>query len=167
MTYAITYSSSTGNTKALADALENCLNKESCIYCGDLNTKALDADVLFVGFWTDQGTCDNKTKEFLQKLEHKKVFLFGTAGFGKDSSYFDRIISRIKPLLSKTNELIGSYMCQGRMPLKVRERYEKIKEQDPNTPNIDMLIENFDEALPHPTRDDIVGLIKKVQSLPC
>ena len=34
-------------------------------------------------------------------------------------------------------------MCQGKMPLSVRERYEKMREQNNISLNIDKLIANF------------------------
>ena len=34
-------------------------------------------------------------------------------------------------------------MCQGKMPLSVRERYEKMREQNNISLNIDKLINNF------------------------
>ena len=38
-------------------------------------------------------------------------------------------------------------MCQGRMPQAVRDRYVKMKEMPDAKPNLDALIENFDQAL--------------------
>ena len=49
-------------------------------------------------------------------------------------------------------------MCQGKMPLSVRERYVKMKEQPNHMPNIDAMIENFDKALSHPDADDLAKL---------
>lgn len=36
---------------------------------------------------------------YLHQLENKKVFLFGTVGFGGESSYFDQILERVKRIL--------------------------------------------------------------------
>lgn len=49
-------------------------------------------------------------------------------------------------------------MCQGKMPQSVRERYVKMKEQPNHMPNIDAMIENFDEALSHPDENDLNAL---------
>ena len=46
-------------------------------------------------------------------------------------------------------------MCQGKMPLSVRERYEKMREQNNISLNIDKLIANFDKALSHPNKVDL------------
>ena len=82
MSYAIVYSSRTGNTALLAKAVQETLPQADCVYCGAPAPEALAADTLYVGFWTDKGTCDQAVADFLRQLTGQKVFLFGTAGFG-------------------------------------------------------------------------------------
>lgn len=53
-------------------------------------------------------------------------------------------------------------MCQGRMPQAVKERYLRMKEQPEHPANLDMLLENFDRALPHPDAADLEKLRKAV-----
>ena len=65
MTYAIVYSSRTGNTALLAQALKEALPQGDCLYCGAPDAKALAAQTIYVGFWTDKGTCDADTAQFL------------------------------------------------------------------------------------------------------
>lgn len=54
-------------------------------------------------------------------------------------------------------------MCQGKMPLSVRQRYEGMKKQPIHLPNLDALIENFDNALSHPDADDLERLKQAVK----
>ena len=54
--------------------------------------------------------------------------------------------------------MIGSYMCQGRMPQSVRERYIKMKNSPLPIPNLDKMIENFDNAVSHPDETDLQRL---------
>ena len=92
MSYAVVYSSHTGNTALLAEAVREALPQEDCIYFGTPDLKALTAETIYVGFWTDKGTCDASVAQFLQELTHQKVFLFGTAGFGGAPDYFEQIL---------------------------------------------------------------------------
>ena len=62
-----------------------------------------------------------------------------------------------------SNTIVGEYMCQGKMPQSVRERYMKMKEQPEHPDNLDMLIENFDRALSHPDADDLNRLKEAVK----
>lgn len=147
----VVYNSLTGNTKMLADRISEILPND------DDND-----DIVFVGFWTDKGNADSKTIEYLKLLRNKKIFLFGTCGFGGSEAYFDRILTNVKSNIDSSNEIIGEYMCQGKMPSSVRERYLKMKESDNCPPNIDALIDNFDKALSHPDEKDLEKLSQKV-----
>ena len=148
--YTVVYNSLTGNTKLLADTIKNVLPDND------------NDDIVFVGFWSDKGNADSKTIEYLKLLRNKKVFLFGTCGFGGSVTYFDRILTNVKNNIDSSNEIIGEYMCQGKMPSSVRERYLKMKESDNCPPNIDALIDNFDKALTHPDKKDLDNLCKRV-----
>ena len=108
----------------------------------------------------DKGNADNKTLELLSKLKNKKIFLFGTAGFGGSDTYFNKILEQVRQSIDSSNEVIGAYMCQGKMPQSVRDRYIKMKENPEHPANLDMLIENFDRALSHPDADDLERLKK-------
>lgn len=160
--YSIIFSSSTGNTKELADTIYEVLPKEKCDYFG-VNKEELQSDKVYIGFWTNQGNADKETLELLKKLKNKKIFLFGTAGFGGSQEYFQKVLGKIKESIDSSNTIIGEYMCQGKMPQSVRERYVKMKEQPNYMPNLDMMIKNFDSALSHPNKNDLDKLRKMVE----
>ena len=130
---------------------------------GAPKAEELHSEILYIGFWTDKGNADSATLELLSKLRDKKVFLFGTAGFGGSEGYFNKILKTVQKSLDRSNTLIGSFMCQGKMPLSVRQRYEAMKKQPIHMPNLDMLIENFDKALSHPDADDLARLKQAVR----
>lgn len=155
MRYSIVYSSNTGNTRQLAEAIEQQLPTGDLLYCGAPDAAALQADVLFVGFWTDKGSCDAKVAELLKQTGGKTVYLFGTAGFGQSRQYFDQILARVRENLPAGAVYGGGYMCQGRMPQAVRSRYEAMQAKEPENTRYKMLIENFDEALAHPDTNDL------------
>ena len=91
--------------------------------------------------------------------------MFGTAGFGGSDEYFKKILSRVKQSLDLSNVVVGEYMCQGKMPQSVRERYVRMKELTNAPANLDMLIDNFESALSHPDEKDIIKLKNAVISL--
>lgn len=161
--YSIIYSSRTGNTKKLAEAIYNVLPQNSCDYYGEVD-KIEDelSEVLYIGFWTEKGDADLQTIEFLKQLKNKKIFLFGTAGYGESEKYFKNIVDNVKKNIDSSNTIIGTFMCQGKMPLSVLERYKMMKEQKSFMFNIDNLIANFDKALSHPNENDIKKLEKTI-----
>ena len=154
MSYAIVYSSRTGNTAMLARAVREALPQEDCRYFGAPAPQALAADTVYVGFWTDKGTCDEPTARFLQSLTDQKVFLFGTAGFGGAPAYFQQILDRVKANLAPGVQVTGTYMCQGKMPQAVRDRYAAMEE----SPRRTAMLANFDQALSHPDQEDLARL---------
>ena len=76
---------------------------------------------------------------------------------------FDKILKKVEYSLDKSNTVFGCYMCQGKMPMSVRQRYEEMKKQPIHLPNLDALIENFDNALSHPDADDLERLKQAVK----
>lgn len=159
MKYAIVFSSQSGNTKAMAEAACEALPKEDCVYFGGVSeAEVSEADLVLAGFWTDKGACDEQMKAFLNKLEHKRVALFGTAGFGGSGEYFDGILKRVSSNLPDSASLEGGFMCQGRMPLSVKQRYEKMLLEKPEDEHIKGMLGNFDAASTHPDEDDFAGI---------
>ena len=163
--YSIVFSSKTGNTKMLAEAVRETLGEDNLVYFGapsDEAFEAFEADIIYAGYWTDKGCCDKDSKNFLKKIENKKLFLFGTAGFGTDEAYFDKVIGKTKECLSSSVTLIGTYMCQGKMPMSVRERYEKMRKIPGLPMDVDKMIANFDMALSHPDENDLEKLKEQI-----
>ena len=160
MKYAIVYSSKTGNTAQLAQAVQATLPSGDCLYFGFPASQALQADLIFVGFWTDKGTCDSQTAAFLQTLTSQSVFLFGTAGFGGEEAYFQRILTAVQTNLAPGVTVVGSFMCQGKMPKEVRRRYEAMED----SPRRDMLLTNFDLAVSHPDSSDLLQLSQRISA---
>lgn len=102
---------------------------------------------------------------FLEQLKDKKIFLFGTAGYGESEKYFENIINNVKKNIDDSNTIIGEFMCQGKMPLSVRERYENMKLENSQSLKIENLIKNFDKALSHPDKTDLKKLEKIIKNL--
>lgn len=170
MTYAIVYDSRTGNTEALARAVAEALPEEGRLAfgrVGEVDASAVaQADRVYAGFWTNRGDCTDEMGEMLAGLADKEVFLFGTCGFGADETYFAGVAARAAAHLPESAQIVGMFMCQGRMPQSVRDRYERTAEQNPaQAARMGQLIENFDEAAAHPNDDDLARLRARVQGL--
>ena len=98
MNYSIVFSSQTGNTELVARRIRKTLGEEGCTYFGtpaDAPAGTTHADVVFVGSWTDKGTASADVLAFLGTLDHARVFLFGTCGYGESEEYFNAILSLI------------------------------------------------------------------------
>ena len=162
MKYAIIYSSTTGNTKMLAEALALYMKKTDCVLCETKHADAIDADFYFVGFWTFRGKCDKNTQQFLKKLEHKYIFLFGTAGFGSSNAYYKKILRRTRKHLHASTKLAGSFMCQGKMPPQIRKKYESMLHPIVARKYANYMIRNYDRAFNHPNQQDLDELYSEL-----
>ena len=120
-----------------------------------LAAQASEADVIFVGFWCDKGSCSPAVQHFLQGLAGRRVFLFGTCGFGESDEYFAQILERVRTYLPADAQYIGGAMCQGKMGMGVKRRYEGMLEKDPENAQARMLIDNWNKAQSHPNKDDV------------
>lgn len=165
MKYLIVYSSRTGNTRQLAEAIREMLPEEDCLYYGQPGDEAVEkaehAGLVFAGFWTDRGSCDAGMADFLQKCGPKYFFLFGTAGFGGSDAYYGQILGNVRKNLSGAARLLGSFVCQGQMPDAVRQRYQAMEPSE----NRDRMLDNFDRAVGHPDAVDIARLKEAVRGL--
>lgn len=156
MKIAIVYDSLSGNTKMLALKIQEKFQNE-VVYCGAVDL-AKEADIYFVGSWTDKGNCSKKISEFLNTLSHKKIAYFGTAGFGGSQAYYDNLWQRVQSKIPVSNDILGHYFCQGKMPMRVRERYVQLMTENPEDKNLVVSLQNFDEALNHPNDEDFKHL---------
>lgn len=160
MKYGIAFSSMTGNTAAVAEQLRALLPAESCAYFGELTKECLglDVDFWFVGFWTDKGSCDDKTRVFLKKLNKKTVSLFGTAGFGSSPEYFSMVLKYAEANIPVSNTVLPGFMCQGKMKPTVKEKYTAILAEKPNDSMAKKILEEYESAMNHPNEDDFKRL---------
>ncbi len=166
MKYMIVYSSNTGNTEIVSEAVKDVLDEKQCAYYGKpYGITTQNAEVIFVGFWVFRGSCPEEIKKYLRTLENKKIFLFGTAGFGGSETYFETIFKDVKSYISKSNIIMGSFMCQGKMPDRVLERYQNLLAEDPENSNAIDMIANYESALLHPDMQDVENVKVLVKSI--
>ena len=72
----------------------------------------------------------------------------------KSRSLFTSTLDVYK-IQDSSNQILGHYFCQGKMPLTVRERYIKMIHEHPEDKNLKVSLDNFDKALLHPDQNDL------------
>ena len=176
MNIALITNSKSGNTAQLAQALRDAFAASgSAPICDielpdapdvaqleDTASQALAADAVCVGFWCDKGSCTEGVAKLLERMNGKRVFLFGTCGFGGSQEYFDQIVARVAEHLPQTAELAGAFMCQGKMGPGIRARYEAMLVKNPGDARAQAFIDNFDSALAHPSAEDLEAAASSV-----
>ena len=82
-----------------------------------------------------------------------------------DALHQEQILARVRDLLPESVQLVGSYLCPGKMPQSVRDRYVRIAEEEPaKRSHMQKMIFNFDCALSHPDANDLQALIEEVEN---
>ncbi|MGO5051261.1 flavodoxin family protein BilS [Lachnospiraceae bacterium LCP25S3_G4] len=155
MKYAVVFLSKTGNTEKLAKAIYEAIPDDSKdIQRLSNQTDREIAETIFVGFWTDRGTCSMEVVDYLSEIHDKNIILFGTCGMGADKEYYQHIEKQVSVWVSDDNNYLGTFMCQGKMPINIRKKYEGILEQGGRDDLALRMLRNFDEALLHPNQAD-------------
>lgn len=128
-----------------------------------------EANVYFIGFCVHRGSCSMEVSDFLSDLSGKQIALFGTCGMGDSPEYYKDIAGRVSAWIEADNDYLGYFICQGKMPQKVRMKYESMRTNE-NNDQIDRFIQNFDLALTHPDDLDVEHakvfvdhMLKKIQ----
>lgn len=126
MKSSIVYASNTGNTKALAEKINEIVGDVQ--YIGKPNEEAMQSETIYVGFWTAKYTCTADIEEFLKGLSNKKVVLFGTAGYDNTQEFFDKIMDTVAVHINDTNTILGRFMCQGKVSEGKKQQLQKMDE---------------------------------------
>lgn len=153
MKYLVVYTSKTGNTEKIAAEIFEALPGMSKDIQRVEEVRG-NADLYFVGFWNDKGTCSGSIMEFLSSIHGKKVALFGTCGMGGSEEYFKQVSKRVEALIPDDDEFLGSFICTGRMPPQVLERYKMMQERQ-DSPQLRRMIKAYEEGMLHPDEKDL------------
>lgn len=152
MNILVLYSSRTGNTKKVAEAIGAALGAEvrPVREMGDVSS----FDLVFVGFWAFRRGADMEARQVIGKLQGKKVAIFGTAGAYPDSDAAKSYIENTEALVKEENTYLGGFICQGRVhSFHVNRRSMHTNEVHPLTPERKARLE---EAEKHPDEADLV-----------
>ena len=67
--------------------------------------------------------------------------------------------------MDSSNQVLGYFYCQGKMPMTVRDKYIDLIKQNPEDKNLQVSLDNFDKALMHPDKEDLDNVSAWAQSI--
>lgn len=149
----IAYSSRTGNTKMVAEAIGEVIENSQVIDIKD-EPNIESYDNIIVGYWTDKGKADPIADKFLKEIKNKNCGVFATLGYYADTDYAKDIINYGKNiLLDNNNKVHTAFICQGKIDPKLAEKF---KSQSDSTNNSDdERSKRHEEAKSHPDSKDL------------
>jgi flavodoxin len=127
----VVYSSKTGNTKMIAESIMEVMPPNSKIYHVKDAPDPIDYDFIALGCWVDKGKPDNEAVEYFKKVNSTKVGIFITLGAKPDSKHGIDSVEKTSELLAE-NEILGHFVCQGKLDPKLIEMFRKVPAGHPH-----------------------------------
>ena len=156
--YLVAYASETGNTLMLAKEIHNAINcpkdEKELVDIRSWNG-TLDAELYFIGFWINRGSCSLEIIDLISSLHGKNVAFFGTCGLGDNYEYHKMLEQNARAWLAEDNNFLGSFFCLGKMPVEIRNRYESLRGNYGDV-QIDFMLSMLDDAASHPDNQDLL-----------
>lgn len=150
----IVYSSLTGNTRQIAEAIYEIFGEQADLFPVEKAPSADGYDLIAVGFWVDRGTADKKAQGYLGGLRNQQVALFATLGAYPDSEHAAKSMANAAALLDESNQVVGTFICQGKVDPRLIEQFKKLPEGHPHGLNAERLARH-QEAAKHPDAADL------------
>jgi flavodoxin len=146
----IVYSSLTGNTKKLAEALNTLIGGEKTFCPIREAPHPAGYDLVAVGYYLMAGKPDPESAAYLAKIGDCQLFLFATHGAAAGSDHALKAMALARSL-APAARIAGTFDCPG----EVNPAFlEKARKKDPPPP----WIEDAPGAIGHPNGTDIQRL---------
>lgn len=125
MKILVAYSSLTGNTEKVAQAIAAAVGAD-IKKVGEAGDCA-GYDLLLYGFWVDRSSADKASCDFLSGLHGKRIVLFGTLGAPAVPPYSEKCYANAAASVPEDNELLPEhFLCQGKIDPKIIEMFKKL-----------------------------------------
>ncbi|MCX7974565.1 MAG: flavodoxin family protein [Candidatus Aminicenantes bacterium] len=144
----VTYFSLTGNTKKVAEAIFEALEKQKEILPLEEVKKVDEYDLLFIGFPVHSHSVPYKVESFLRQLPlGKKVALFSTHGSLTGSELSRQAIEHAVSIIPQA-KVVGTFSCRGRISQAALEIFRGLPEHE-------AWVDMAASAFRHPDENDL------------
>ncbi len=117
----VVYSSRTGNTRKVAEAVFEALPAPKEIHPAAEAPPPENFDFIAIGFWVNRGTADEEAQAYMARVRGKPVGVFGTLAAYPDSEHARECLADVEKLL-EGNDFMGGFLCQGRVDPDAADR---------------------------------------------
>jgi len=152
MKILVTYSSKTGNTQRIAEAIHPLLPGAD-LYPVAQAPAAENYDLIFAGFWVDKGTADEQAARYLSRIEAKPVALFATLGAYPDSDHAQESLDNAAALIP-SGRVVDRFICQGAIDPKLIAWMKQLPPEHPHAPD-EARVKRWSDAETHPDQEDL------------
>jgi len=147
----VVYSSRTGNTRKIAEAIHSIMPEGAVLAPVEKAPDPQGCDFVALGFWIDKGEPDAAMSAYMGKFKGLNVGLFGTLGAWPDSEHARESMQKAVSRLGDNN-VLGTFICQGKVDPRLIEAMAKM----PNNPHpmTEERKARLEEAAKHPNEAD-------------
>lgn len=149
----IIYSSKTGNTKKVAEAIYEVIPSAEILSADEVSH--LEYETIIIGGWIDKGTFDNKALKILKEIKNKNVAYFFTLGASIESDHAEYCKKNIEEvIISNGNNLIGNFVSQGKIDPNLITGLLNLPEDHKMYPSKERM-DRWEAAKEHPNNQDL------------
>lgn len=149
----IIYSSKTGNTKKVAEAIHEAIPSSEILSVDEVNY--LEYETIIIGGWIDKGTFDNKALKILKEIKNKNVAYFFTLGASIESEHAEYCKKNIEEvIISNGNKLIGNFISQGKIDPNLITGLLNLPKDHKMYPSKERM-DRWEAAKEHPNNQDL------------
>ncbi len=149
----VVYSSKTGNTKKVAEAVHGVFPHGTDLYRVEDAPSPDNYDLIALGFWVDKGLPDAESQNYLNKIKGKQLGLFMTLGAYPDSDHAKKTMQKVEQSL-EGNAILGTFICQGRVAESLIKSMIKLSGDHPHSITPERQARLL-EAAKHPDQKDL------------
>ena len=161
--WAVIYSSVTGNTRQIAEAIAGQAGDADLFRVQDAPHDLSGYEVVAVGYWLRLGRPDPMSLKYLAGVKNATVLFFQTHGALPDSEHAITSFARAGYALGEGCEILGTFGCQGKINPALLERRKQSGPDDPH--GGPESIERWKKAASHPDAKDIAEAKAFVDSM--
>ncbi len=158
----IVYSSKTGNTRKLAQAIHLAVDHAELSRV-EMAPNPDQYDLILLGFWIEEGTADEKMRLYMKRLKGQKVGLFATLGAYPDSKHAAESLSAATKLIPDCS-VVGHYICQGAIDPELVEWMESLPKDHGYGPT-ESRKKLWNDAAKHPNDADLQAAAEWAQGI--
>ncbi len=129
--WLIVYSSVTGNTKKVAEAIGGALGARP-VPVEEAPKDTAGYDAVALGYWLWRGGPDPKAAAYLARLRNVPVALFETHAAENRSEHSVTAFARAGAALGAGCRVLGVFECQGEVSEAIRKKREGLAANDPH-----------------------------------
>lgn len=153
--WAVIYSSVTGNTKMIAEAIAGAAEEADIFQVQEAPVDLSNYDIVAIGYWLKLGQPDPLTLKYLGQVQDSKVVFFQTHGAEPTSEHAITSFARAGYNLGAGCEILGTFGCQGKINPVMLEKRKNAGPDDPHGGAKAM--ERWQKAASHPDEQDLAA----------